>query len=75
MTKARQRERAKRRKEFAAIPMSCVHGFVDGVEQPIQYWDGKRIQFVTPPPEGSIVTIVVDDPKLGKRITEGKPCL
>lgn len=75
MTKARQRERAKRRKEFARIPMSCVHGFVNGVEQPIQYWDGKRIQFVTPPPEGSIVTIVIDDPKGKRQVKEGIPCL
>jgi hypothetical protein len=74
MTKSRQRERAKRRKEFARIPMSCVHGFVDGVEHPIRYWDGKRIQFVTAPPEGSIVTIVVDDPKKGRKVMEGDKC-
>ena len=74
MTKARQRERAKRRKEFALIPMSKVHGYVNGVEKPIQYWDGKRIQFVTPPPEGAIVTIVIDDPR-GRKVVEGNPCL
>ena len=69
MTKARQRERAKRRKEFAHIPMSQVHGYVDGVEKPIQYWDGKRIQFVEPPPEGAVVTIMV-----GNKAVEGNKC-
>lgn len=69
MTKARQRERAKRRKEFASIPISAVHGFVDGVEKPIRYWDGKRIQFVEPPPEGAVVTILVDDKHM-----ESKKC-
>lgn len=69
MTKARQRERAKRRKEFARIPMSCVHGYVDGVEKPIKYWDGRRIQFVEAPPEGAVVTIMVD-----AKLVEGKKC-
>ena len=69
MTKARQRERAKRRKEFAAIPISQVHGYVDGVEMPIKYWDGKRIQFVEPPPANAVVTIMV-----GKKTVEGNKC-
>ena len=75
MTKARQRERAKRRKDFAAIPMSCVHGFVDAVEKPIKYWDGKRIQFVEAPPEGAVVTIIIDN-KQTKKMTlmEGDKC-
>lgn len=64
MTKARQRIRAKRRKLIAQnmhkVPMSAVHGFVNGVEQPINYWDGKQIRFVTPPPKGAEVQIVVD---------------
>lgn len=69
MTKARQRQRAQRRKEFSRIPMSFVHGYVDGVEKPIKYWDGKRIQFVEPPPEGAVITILVD-----AKIMEGKKC-
>ena len=69
MTKSRQNERAKRRKEFKRIPISCVHGYVDGVEKPIRYWDGKRIQFVEAPPEGAVVTILID-----KKIMEGKKC-
>lgn len=69
MTKARQRQRAQRRKEFSRIPMSFVHGYVDGVEKSIKYWDGKRIQFVEPPPEGAVITILVD-----AKIMEGKKC-
>lgn len=75
MTKARQRERAKRRKEFARIPINRVHGFVDGVEKPIRYWDGKRIQFVEPPPPDAKVTIIIEDMKKGKAtLMEGDKC-
>lgn len=71
MTKARQRERANRRKLVARnlekVPMSSVHAYIDGVEHPINYWDGKRIRFVTPPPEGAEVIIKVDT-----KLHEGK---
>lgn len=76
MTKTRQSARAKRRKlarrNLKLIPMSAVHGYVNGVEQPIQYWDGQKIQFKVPPPEGAIVTIKID---VTKKVMEGVKCL
>lgn len=73
MTKARQRERAKRRKNAApalqGIPMHMVHGYVNGIEKPINFWDGKRIRFVEPPPKGAIITIQVDT-----KVMEGIKC-
>lgn len=75
MTKARQRERAKRKKLIAknlrAVPMSAVHGFVNGVEWPIKSWDGHKIQFHEPPPEGAVVHIAIDTTK---KVMEGIKC-
>lgn len=75
MTKARQRERAKRKKLIAAtlrkVPMSAVHGFVNGVEWPLKSWDGNRIQFHEPPPKGAVVTISIDTTK---KVMEGIKC-
>lgn len=75
MTKARQRERAKRKKLIAqhlkAVPISAVHGFVNGVEWPLKSWDGHKIQFHKPPDEGDIVTIRIDTTK---NVMEGIRC-
>lgn len=75
MTKTRQSARKKRRKLAAQnlklVPISAVHGFVNGIEQPINYWDGKKIRFVTPPPEGAIITITIDTTK---QAMEGIKC-
>jgi len=75
MTKARQRERAKRKKliarHLAAVPISAVHGFVNGVEWPLKSWDGHKIQFHQPPPEGAVVTIHIDTTK---KTLEGIKC-
>lgn len=64
MTKARQRERAQRRKliarNIAKVPMENVHCFVNGIEEPINFWDGKKVRFVTPPPDGAEIVIKVD---------------
>ena len=51
--------------------MSAVHGFINGVEHPIKFWDGKNIQFESPPPEGAVVHIQIDTTK---KVYEGIKC-
>ena len=73
MTKARQRERAKRRKHrhhiIQRMPIENVRAYVNGIEKPLKSWDGKRVQFCEPPPEGAIIII-----KVGDILMEGIKC-